>query len=306
VGAFAAVWKFLAYVDAEQVATGQALPTSVVEDELWTRSVDPHRAEVTALLESVPGGGQRASRTDLGSSPVTWCTRSDPSSCSSGRDGLQGQLVGRLLGGGVDGLGASEDLDAEVAAAFGPSRRFWDGTPTKARWGRASRLPLKRRFRPLRGAVNLTQAGGSDARSTPVRLLLPHRGLDHLARLKTRHCRSAICSTRQWAPSAPPEPRAAPPGPIDRQRDNGCVERASLITNATTRIGNAISSPITSELLQPRGSARITPSTRARMAGVMVMAPARSNVRLGAAGRPALSHEDRARTITRAATGTLT
>ncbi len=59
------VWKLLAYVVAEQVATDQTLPTSVVEDDLWALSVAPHWAEFTAMLKAVPGGDQRAPRTEL-------------------------------------------------------------------------------------------------------------------------------------------------------------------------------------------------------------------------------------------------
>jgi hypothetical protein len=52
---------------------------------------------------------------------VSWCTRSDPSRfVGQAVIGLQGQLVGHLLGGGVDSLGAGKDVESEVAASFGP------------------------------------------------------------------------------------------------------------------------------------------------------------------------------------------
>lgn len=59
------VWKLLAYVVAEQVAAGQALPASVVQDQLWALTVEPHWAEFTALLETVPGSDKRTPRTEL-------------------------------------------------------------------------------------------------------------------------------------------------------------------------------------------------------------------------------------------------
>src|SRR4051794_27626913 len=55
------------------------------------------------------------------SSPVTWCTRSDPSwLVGQAREGLEIWFGHLLVGGGVDGLGAGEDVESEVAAAFGP------------------------------------------------------------------------------------------------------------------------------------------------------------------------------------------
>ena len=44
-----------------------------------------------------------------------------PRRCGSGCDGLRGQVVGHLLVVVVgDGLGPGEDVESEVAAAFGP------------------------------------------------------------------------------------------------------------------------------------------------------------------------------------------
>ena len=59
------VWKLLAYVIAEQVATDQALPTNVVEDDLWALSIAPHWVEYKALLEPIPGADQRVPRMEL-------------------------------------------------------------------------------------------------------------------------------------------------------------------------------------------------------------------------------------------------
>lgn len=48
---------------------------------------------------------------------MTWCTRSDPSSCWSGREGVQVLLGHLLLGGDVDSLGAGEHVGSEVAVS---------------------------------------------------------------------------------------------------------------------------------------------------------------------------------------------
>ena len=65
-------------------------------------------------------GGDRSEETRLvtWSSPLRWCTTSDPSA-GSGADGLE-VGVGHLLGLGGDGLGSGDDVEAEVAASFGP------------------------------------------------------------------------------------------------------------------------------------------------------------------------------------------
>lgn len=58
-------WKLLAYVVAEQSASGQELPAAVAEDDLWALMVEPFWEDFKAILATVPTAEQRTPRNEL-------------------------------------------------------------------------------------------------------------------------------------------------------------------------------------------------------------------------------------------------
>jgi hypothetical protein len=99
-----------------------------------------------------PSRQKGARRKVYAPSPVRWWTKGDPSFWGSGRDGLNGRLGHLLDDGGVDGLSPGENVESEVAAAFGPFVVLFSArtAPTRrmfeARFGKMPTTSVRRRI----------------------------------------------------------------------------------------------------------------------------------------------------------------